>query len=255
MGSLSFPENFSAERPPILNETICGCKCGCAGCVCYNASEGDAITSWRSDEDERSEVYFEHLSNGIHDLRLLDNEHREGYGGILSGLPQDAPYWTYMVESNPGFDVIADAEATTSQTLHDQLADHSEQHFFLRETEGLLYSPWFLVDFLDPRPSTPGAESTMDNPSTGEHSPMSSITSSMHLIRSRSPDYLTRHAGAGFQAFPYNFTTMPLELMMPQNRAHCCAHGSRCPESSLAQDMLEGVRWGYSEDDEGARSE
>lgn len=231
MESVNIPGNFSAERPPILNETICGCNCGCAGCACYNVGEGDSITSWRSDEEEGRESQFEHLTNRIHDLRLLDAEARGGYGSTPFGLQQDEPYQTYMIESIPEFDVDADAEAAMSQVLHDELANDSEHRRLLGESRGLLPSPWLLVDFLDPRPSTPGADSTMVNPSTGENSLMSSITSSMQLMRSVSPGFFTKHAGAGFQAFPYNFTARPLELTSPESPAHCCVHGNLCVAS------------------------
>ena len=255
MESVDIPRNFSAERPPVLNETICGCDCGCAGCVCYNAGEGDSIVSWRSDEDEGRESRFEHLANRIHDLRLLDGEHREVFGGTASGLHQDEPYQTYKIESNPDFDAEADAEAAMSQVLHDQLANHSEHRLLLRETRGLQPSPWLLVDFLDPRPSTPGADSTMVNPSTGENSVMSSIASSMHLMRSVSPGYFTKHAGACFQAFPHNFSDWPLELTAPQSHAPCCVHGTLCVGSPLRQGTTVETEVENSDDDEDARSE
>lgn len=227
MEPVSIPKNYSAERPPILNETICGCDCGCSGCVCYNAGEGDLIMSWRSDEDEGTESQFEHLANRIHDLRLLDDEHHEVFD-TSSGLPPDEPYQTYMIESDLEFDVNADAQATMGQVLHDQHANRSEHNLLLGESRGLLPTAWLLVDFLDPRPSTPDADSIMVNPSTGENSMISSTPSSMHLMRSVSPGYYTTHAGAGFQAFPHNFTAGPLELTAPQSHAHCCVHSNNC---------------------------
>lgn len=255
MDSINIPGNFSAERPPALNETICSCACGCAGCVCYNAGEGDSITSWRSEEDEGRESEFEHLASRIHDLRLLDSDHSEGVGSTAFGLPQDEPYQTYMIESHPDFDVDADAEAAMSQVLHDQLANYSEHRLLLRETRGLQSAPWLLVDFLDPRPSTPGADSTRVNPSTGENSMMSSITSSMQLMRSVSPGYFTKHAGAGLQAFSHNFTTLPLELTAPQSHAHCHVHGSLCVGSPLKQGTTVDSGEEHSDDDGDVRSE
>ncbi|KAI4134502.1 MAG: hypothetical protein LQ347_001461 [Umbilicaria vellea] len=233
--SVNIPGNFSAERPPTLNETICGCDCGCAGCACYNAGEGDSIVSWRSDEEDGREFQFEHLANRIHDLRLLDGEPREGYGSTPFGLQKDEPYQAYKIEFPPEFDVDADAEAAVSQGLHDELANYSEHRRLLGESRGLFPTPWLLADILDPRPSTPGADSTMVNPSTGENSLMSSITSSMQLVRSVSPGYFTKHAGAGFRGFPYNFTAVPLELTSPESHAHCCVHGSLCVGSPLGR--------------------
>lgn len=250
MESVNIPGNFSAERPPILNETICGCNCGCAGCACYNAGEGDSITSWRSDEEEGWESRYEHLANRIHDLRLLDVEPREGYGSTPFGLQKDEPYQAYMIEPNPEFDVDADAEAAMSQVLHDDLANYSEHRRLLGESRGLHPSPWLLVDFLDPRPSTPGADSTRVNPSTGENSLMSSITSSMQLMRSVSPGYFTKHAGAGFQAFPYNFTARPLELTSAESQAHCCVHGNLCVGSPLARVTALESEMEHSDDDD-----
>ena len=249
--SVNLPGNFSAERPPILNETICGCDCSCTGCVCYNA---DSITSWRSEEDEERESQFKNLANRIYDLRLLDREHREILPNTPLGLPQDEPYQTYTIKSNPEFDVDADAEATRSQVLHDQLGSHSEHPLLLGESRGLLPSSWLPVDFLDPRPSTPGTDSNLVNPSTGENSMMSSIASSMHLIRSVSPGYFTKHAGAGFQTFPHNFTACPLELTAPQSHAHCCVHSNLCAGSPLGRGTTVESESEHSDDEEDVRT-
>lgn len=244
---LEIPGNFSPDRPPILNETICGCNCGCAGCMCDDSGGNNSTPSDWFDGGDGHGIHFEDLVARLNELNLAHNDH-EGLGRTPSGFFHPTPYQIYSVDADTDLGTDADAIASTSQFLHDHYLNHAERRFltdlslfhtYPRNLDDLFEAPSF-------RPHSPGGDSLLANPSEGEHSLMSSMTSSIQLSkRSVSPAYFTLGAGGCFETSPNHF----LELTESLQYKHHCGHGVVCGSLPFATGIVvEGPDLGYGRD-------
>jgi len=158
-----------------------------------------------------------------------------------SGFFHATPYHIYSVDSGTDFSVDGDADASISQFLHDHCINQSEPRFlpelslfhtYPRNLDELFEVPSF-------RPHSPGADSLLANPSEGEHSLMSSMTSSIQLSKHGvDPAYFTIGAGSCFEHAKNYFLGRPLELTESLQHKHHCGHGVVCCGSSPAREMV-----------------
>ena len=243
--NLEIPGNFSPDRPPILNETICGCKCGCASCICDDSGGDISTTSEFSDSGDGHSIQFEDLVAHLDELHLSDAEQHEGLRTTPSGFFHATPYQIYSVDSTIDPSADGDADASIRQFLHDHNANHAELHFvpnlsivhtYPRNLEELFEAP-------SCRPHSPGADSLLANPSEGEHSLMSSMTSSIQLGRHGvSSGYFTIGTGGRFEGAENNF----LELTESLQHKHHCGHGVVCGSPLRPTTIgVEGLNSGY----------
>ncbi|KAI9873025.1 MAG: hypothetical protein M1830_000923 [Pleopsidium flavum] len=114
--TVDIPENFSPDRPPILNET-------------YTSTTSD-FTS----KDSREDPHFEDLVARLDELDLVDNEQQEGLSSTPSRVFHSMPYQAYSIESTPDVNLDVDAEATITQFLHDHRLNHTERRFLADRT-------------------------------------------------------------------------------------------------------------------------
>jgi len=208
--------------------------------MCYNA-DGDTSTSNFTDGGGGQELHFEDLVARLNELDLGDNAHHEGISSTSSSAFHSMPYQAYSIDFITDFNADANAEATVTQFLHDHRLNHSERRF-LADLSNFHNYPPTLDDIIEPsffRPHSRSADSVLANPSTGEHSMMSSMTSSMQLsMRGVSPGYFTTGTGGCFQTHQNNFTARPLELTEPLQCQYRCGHGVVCARSPLAREMF-----------------
>lgn len=233
--NLGIPENFSPDRPPTLNETICGCKCGCAGCRCDASGGNISTTSECDDRGSEHRIQFENLVAHLNELNLADAEQTEGLKELPPGFSHATPYQVYSIDSSTDLDAEAGVDASISQFLHDHRINQNEPRFlpnlshihtYPRNLDNLFEGP-------SARPHSPGGDSLLANPSEGEHSLMSSMTSSTQLSRhSVSPSYFTIGVGGCFEDAKGHFLVPPLELTESLQQKHHCGHGVVCCSSS-----------------------
>lgn len=248
--TINIPENFSPDRPPILNETVCGCRCGRAGCMCYNAGEGSSITS-TPDRDGGQDLRFDDLAARVHELGLGGTEPQQVISSTPSSHLCSTSDQTYCIDSNDDFNGEVDIEATIMQFLHDHRQNRNDQGF-LDDYYNFRPYPWTLGDFTETlffRSQSPG-DSLMVNPSTGEHSMMSSMTSSAQLsVPMVNHGCLIAGTGDWFHTHENHFIARPLELTEPLQHQHHYGHGLIRAASPLARQMV--IESGVSECNDG----
>lgn len=217
--------------------------------MCDDSGGNNSTPSDSSDRGGGHGIHFEDLVARLNELDLGHNEHHEGLGRTPSGFFHATPYQIYAVDAGTDLSTDADADASISQFLHDHclelrlLPDLSLFHTYPRNLDDLLDVPSF-------RPHSPGGDSLVANLSEGEHSLMSSMTSSILLSkRSVSPAYFTIGAGGCFETAPNNFLIRPLELTESLQYKHHCGHGVVCGSLPFATGIVvEGPDLGYDRD-------
>lgn len=209
--------------------------------MCDDSGGDISTTSDFSDRGDGHGFQFGDLVTRLDELDLGDDERHEGLRRMPSGFVYATPYQIYSVDSTIDLNADGDADASISQFLYDHSRNHTEPRF-LPELSLFHTYPRNLDDIFEVpsfRPHSPGADSLLANPSEGEHSLMSSMTSSIQLSKHGvSPGNFTIGAGGCFESAGNNFLVRPLELTESLQHKHHCGHGVVCVSSLLAKEIV-----------------
>jgi hypothetical protein len=202
---LDITSNNSRERPPQLNEKVCGCHCH-TGNSCYCTQAVADHSDSNSDGESRSEDITSEVQAMVHgfgELRV-DGDSYNGDSDIDLGSESlsssCAPYQFYNLDSFEYEDMVAPPEHLYEflEYLNEIVNTENVPDGFGEDLDAPFNGP--RRHPVSPRLAS-SASSTEVNYSTGDHSLISSMMSSA-MYRSGTPSYYTRCVGYRFQSPP-----------------------------------------------------